>query len=1445
MRRLNLIILLLAPCFLAHTQPPSLQLSPYQSLDFITQSSQARGFVEVNGRVFFHADDVAHGEELWATDGTAEGTVLVKDTRPGPASGEIETIMGFNGQLFFSAIDTTLETEPYNRSLWLSDGTAAGTQKVLDNAGNPAILPSAFTPFGDRLFFITYSSPNTSELWISDGTADGTRKLLDRNFFISLAFNLEEVAVIGDLFYFVADTPETGVELWVSDGTEIGTRLVRDIHIGPEDAMINYMRPFGENLLFFANNGTHTALYFTDGTTEGTVQISPLNINVGGYYSLVVNDQFFFSGEGEVNGAPTGQELWVSDGTLDGTYLVKDINPGSSHSGPEQFISFNGQAYFFASDEPTSRLGVWRSDGTADGTQKIFDFEQNQNLFQFTPLADQLFLNVENRLYAIDTDDNVTVIHEGFSEDITVVGDDLFFRGGDALWVYHSTSKTLEELATFTDKSRLLSRGDRFYFVQRVGNRDELWTSNGTPEGTTLVYRLNHPLDEGSARLDKYLTRIAAVFQDQLLLVPNDVAAGEELWISDGTPEGTRLLRDINQSTYDAKIFDMELANDRLFLLVNGNTNDREDIPRYSLWSLNLSDENATFISGGEFVTLTSVNDKAVFTQFVAENSTVELWASDGTSKGTQKLETTVTVKGRPYRAGGNLFFLDRTQLMVTDGTSEGTKLLTTFQNNSLSTLPTVATVGNLFFFVPEEESPERNLGKELWVSDGTSEGTFVIADLNEGPEDSNPGLLTRVGNMLYFTANRTELWKTDGTTEGTERIDMLDPISPSSAIVSMAPVGKVLYLSTQRSLWRMDIESQLVELVRTDFPPSTFGNPTSPVDLIASNNNIFFFLNVALQAPQLWSSQGTSESTQMLLDTANLGFGANWIGHIGPAFFATFEDDAHGQELWISDGSVEGTRLLEDLVPGPESSSPGNLIDTGNRIYFSAGSPSGTHTIYAIDYVPPVSISGTAFLDDNLNGERDEGEIGIPGIEISADPYHALAFTSTDGSYEFRLEPGEYQFTASPGFCWESTNLEEGMDLTYYGLDNTVGPDFGFIPVSDSAGLNVSLTAAPFRCGFTVPVWITIANTGCQTLSGTVRLTLSDLTQFVDAERDTAATDGQDLIWNFANLSPNGSFLIPLRLKIAGEESVGEFITLRATAKDDNGQVESSKDYTGEVRCAIDPNDKLVSPARQEPSSSNYTQFDEILEYTIRFQNTGNDTAFNVRIADQLSPRLDWTTFKPGASSHPYHATLDDSGMLEFYFRNILLPDSTTNEPGSHGFVQFTISAKTDLTEGEIIENEADIFFDFNKPILTPPVKNTFVEMLDADEDGYLFYEDCLDNNPLAYPGAPEIADNGVDEDCDGQDLVTTSTHDLEAAAANIRIFPNPVGPTVQIEMLSTKTYQLIIYDLRGVQLGRYRLDQTRHTLPTHNWPAGAMTLQFLDETTGISFGKRIMVVK
>ena len=95
-----------------------------------------------------------------------------------------------------------------------------------------------------------------------------------------------------------------------------------------------------------------------------------------------------------------------------------------------------------------------------------------------------------------------------------------------------------------------------------------------------------------------------------------------------------------------------------------------------------------------------------------------------------------------------------------------------------------------------------------------------------------------------------------------------------------------------------------------------------------------------------------------------------------------------------------------------------------------------------------------------------------------------------------------------------------------------------------------------------------------------------------------------------------------------------------------------------------------MVIPNRSQQYSSNYTLLEESIEYTIRFQNTGNDTAFTVVLRDTLDKHLDWTTFKPILASHPYETFLYKDGAVEFSFKEILLPDSTTNEPLSHGFV-------------------------------------------------------------------------------------------------------------------------------------------------------------------------------
>lgn len=138
------------------------------------------------------------------------------------------------------------------------------------------------------------------------------------------------------------------------------------------------------------------------------------------------------------------------------------------------------------------------------------------------------------------------------------------------------------------------------------------------------------------------------------------------------------------------------------------------------------------------------------------------------------------------------------------------------------------------------------------------------------------------------------------------------------------------------------------------------------------------------------------------------------------------------------------------------------------------------------------------------------------------------------------------------------------------------------------------------------------------------------------------------------------------------------------------------------------DPNDKAVDPAGETPA--HYTLMKEELMYTIRFQNTGNDTAFNVRILDTLDASLDLTTLQVLGTSHSMSVQMSAGGEVEFSFPDILLPDSIVDEPGSHGYVVYSIKPFAGLTDGTMIENTAHIIFDLNPAVVTNTTWNTFV---------------------------------------------------------------------------------------------------------------------------------------
>jgi Leucine-rich repeat (LRR) protein len=146
-------------------------------------------------------------------------------------------------------------------------------------------------------------------------------------------------------------------------------------------------------------------------------------------------------------------------------------------------------------------------------------------------------------------------------------------------------------------------------------------------------------------------------------------------------------------------------------------------------------------------------------------------------------------------------------------------------------------------------------------------------------------------------------------------------------------------------------------------------------------------------------------------------------------------------------------------------------------------------------------------------------------------------------------------------------------------------------------------------------------------------------------------------------------------------------------------------------VRTSFDPNDISAVPAGV--GAQHFIQNNTILEYKIRFQNTGNDTAFVVRLLNQLPPELDKTTLKIGAGSHPFTYSLKANGVLEFLFTNIRLEDSTSNEPKSHGFVTYSIKTKPNLAVGTTIHNQANIYFDTNAPVATNIYTHTIGEIV------------------------------------------------------------------------------------------------------------------------------------
>ena len=674
------------------------------------------------------------------------------------------------------------------------------------------------------------------------------------------------------LMYFAADDGIHGNELWRSDGTDAGTFMVKDIE-------------------------------------PGTASSNPYNITAA-------NGKIYFS----ATTSTYGEEPWVSDGTQSGTQLLMDINPGPGPSDATEFVEFGKDVYFVVGDEIAAYGLLWKTDGTIAGTKLVKNVESTDGggdiLSQLVKANGLLFFTFIN---------------------YTTGGIELWRSDGTDAGTYHIGTNAL----FYNFPLQLTSYNNKLYFSADDGTGNKLWVTDGTDAGTTLAPGNNDILIDADGNFG-----ITFPVLNNILYIPGSSSSGTDgLYKYDASNmDGVTLVKDL-ASGADPNVIvssEMEVVNNTLYFKVTNYSSDVHD----ELWSSKGSEASTQlvhkFLSGETINNLRNGNGTLYFVKHDKFFGT-ELWKVFDTFFGKFPVLVSDIFKGNTGSYPGYLTAFKGKLFFSAADEQKGNELFMTnefgFGATLVKDINTVSTSSSYAGYYTNTITPlggnvvfsayDRAHGYELYSSDGTRRGTFLLNDIIPGEKQSFPYQFLSKNNAAWFIASTSDstfsIFKTNGTKHGLQKVVPDYHIYPQYFI--------------------------------SDFK-------------VADNNLVFYVLyNYNTGSYELWRSNGTAAGTLLLSSTVYDRHSLNIIGNT--AFFVA-GDAVNGYELWKSDGSVAGTGIVKDINPGTGNSSPVGMVIYKNEVYFAAdngagpsfwksdGTEAGTIQLAVIDPWYTSTVSGT-----------------------------------------------------------------------------------------------------------------------------------------------------------------------------------------------------------------------------------------------------------------------------------------------------------------------------------------------------------------------------------------------------------------------------------------------------------------------------------------------------